>query len=338
MGVSVSNTSGTGVSPVCATLLTSFTPGAIAIIHLHGEANSIDEALNNLIDLGVQTIGSMRLATFRDSQGEIDTGLVARITPTEVHLMPHGGPRVVQRLLARCADLGIEIVRTDTLPPQSLYPEANDDIEAMMLATLARARSPLAIELLLDQPGRWRDSPTLNDDDRARSLRLNRLITPPLVVLAGPANVGKSTLSNALLGRSMSIAVDQPGTTRDYITGQVELAGLVVLWHDTPGLRMTDDPIEREAIALASELMSRADFLIAMTDHEHDWPALPREADIRIANKCDVARRDDTQINISATTGEGIAELVRTIRGALVSPADLAHPGPWLFDERLAPV
>jgi GTP1/Obg family GTP-binding protein len=120
-----------------------------------------------------------------------------------------------------------------------LYPEASDRFEALMLAALARAQSPLAIDLLLDQPRRWRRirraRRQLSEEDLARSTRLNRLIEPPVAVLAGQPNVGKSTLSNALLGRAMSIAYDMPGTTRDYTAGWIDLAGLVVSWHDTPG-------------------------------------------------------------------------------------------------------
>ena len=67
---------------------------------------------------------------------------------------------------------------------------------------------------------------SLSEEDLARSRRLNRLIEPPLVVVVGAANVGKSTLGNALVGRSMSIATDLPGSTRDYTSGRVELAGV----------------------------------------------------------------------------------------------------------------
>ena len=345
-----------------ACLLTSFTPGAIAVIQLTGDKAALDNALPALT--GGKTGGPvhcMRVAKFSDAAGEIDAGLVARITPNIVHLMPHGGPRVVQRILARCAALGIEIVRADTLPASAVFPDAEDEIEALMLCALGRARSPLAVELLLDQPHRWRafrcpsseggagesggdegdkyhSIRKISDDIHSRSARLNRLITPPLVVLAGAANVGKSTLSNKLLGRSMSIAVDQPGTTRDYTAGAIELGGLVVIWHDTPGLRITSDPIEAEAIELARHLMQRADFLVAMTDHEQPWPELPRKPDLRVACKCDIAQRDDAEprtLNISNQTGEGIARLVQTVRDLLVPPDDIAHPGPWLFDERL---
>ena len=40
------------------------------------------------------------------------------------------------------------------LDPRAAYPEARDEIEARMLAALARAASPLAVDVLMDQPRR----------------------------------------------------------------------------------------------------------------------------------------------------------------------------------------
>lgn len=303
-----------------------------------------------------------RLARFSD----IDQGIAVRLTDSVAQLMLHGGPRIVQKLVTKLIALGASALSPDEVTesegetqldpdPLSLYPEAADEIEALTLATLARAASPLAVDLILDQPRRWQSTTLdiISPDDLDRSQRLNRLIVPPVVVLAGPANVGKSTLSNALLGRAMSITLDQPGTTRDYVTGGIEFAGLVVDWHDTPGLRETDDPIERCAIDLARALMVRADLLIAMAAPGEPWPRLPRDPELWVMNKCDLdgngsiaaapcpvdsssfGRQQDRPLRISATRGDNLSALVETVRDRLVPAADLTHPGPWLFDRRL---
>ncbi len=194
--------------PPCLLVQTTPTqPGAIAILQLIGDSAGIMRTLTGIDDW---PIGRARLASFED----IDEGLAGRPAPNVTQLMPHGGPRVVDRLTRRLIELGAQPSEAD-VDPERVYPEAADRFEALALAAVARAHSPLAIELLLDQPRRWRAEPALSDSDLARSRRLNRLIDPPIVVVAGPANVGKSTLSNALLGRSMSIALDLPGTTRD---------------------------------------------------------------------------------------------------------------------------
>jgi tRNA modification GTPase len=302
-------------------------PGAIAILQLVGEVAPVLQVLTGVADWPA---GRARLVRFDD----IDDGVAVRLADRAAQLMPHGGPRVVQSLVEWLARRGATVIAAET-SPEELFPEAQDRYEALALAAAARAASPLAIDLLLDQPRRWRAGIELTDEDRARSRRLDRLIAPPLVALAGPANVGKSTLSNALLGRSMSIAAEGPGTTRDYTAGRIELGGLVVIWHDTPGLRSTDDAVEQEGVDLARRLLERADFVIAVTDAEHGWPTLPKPFNLRLASKSDMGGRDDADLSVSATAGTGIVELVATVRDRLVPPADLEHPGPWLFDPRL---
>lgn len=330
---------------------TAATPGAIAIVQLIGDR--CEAILRDLTGERDWPVGRLRLTDFDG----IDTGLALRLTERIAQIMPHGGPRVVQRLTARLVELGAAIAPVDEVDARDAFPEAIDDVEALMLQAMARAASPLAIDILAAQPARWRerlgragasDPRGLSDADVARAQRLNRLISPPILALAGEANVGKSTLSNALIGRAMSIAADVPGTTRDYVAGRIDLDGLVVDWHDTPGLRRDADSVERQAIDVAQPLMERADFLVAMRDGEHEWPALPRAADFYVINKVDDAAEaeemapdsagDDAAraLRISAKTGRGLASLTRRLRERLVPHADLANPGPWLFDLRLA--
>lgn len=323
-------------------IATAASPGAIAILELSGDVVGV---LGRLTGIFEWPLGRARLSRFV----EIDDGLAVRLSEDRAQLMPHGGPRVVQRLIAWLIDQGVELASPDDLDPECLYPEAADRYEALALAAVSRAASPAAVDLLLDQPRRWRTSPVLGEEDRARSKRLNRLLRPPVVVVAGPANVGKSTLSNALVGRSLSITADQPGTTRDYTSARIDLGGLVVDWHDTPGLRRTDNSIEAMALDLARRLLERADLIIAMTDVAQAWPVLHRDADLRVINKVDLLGSaqtrprppvdghwaDDEPIRTSALMGTGLSDLVSAVRDRLVPPADRLHQGPWLFDPRL---
>jgi hypothetical protein len=75
--------------------------------------------------------------------------------------------------------------------------------------------------------------------------------------------------------------------------------------------------------------------LIAMTDAAHDWPILPREADLHVASRVDLGRRSDGDLAVCAPRGEGVAELAAAVRDELVPPSDLADPRPWRFDGRL---
>ena len=307
-------------------VVTANTPGAIALIQLHGpEARRI---LSQLTGRDDWPIGRVFLSQF----GDIDEGLAVALGQDAAQLMPHGGPRVVQLLVERLVALGCTIAHDPD--PRTTYPEAASHIEADALHTIALAQSPAAIDLLADQPARWQrllakpnaERAAQRESIRQRSAILSRLVNPPTVVVAGPANVGKSTLTNALMGRAVSIVADLPGTTRDWVGGVVELRSglgpevsspeIAVRWLDTPGLRESDDAVEQRAIALARSVVRDADVLIAMRDAANDWPetkGLTRTPDLWVMNKCDDAGAGDDvgdssrdhPLRISAEHGHG---------------------------------
>src|SRR5436190_1130196 len=125
-------------------------PGAIALLQIHGDCREPVRRLTGLENL------PLHLARVVDFDG-IDHGVIVRLNENLTQLMPHGGPRVVQRLAMRLIELGADLQDPLAEDPLEMYPEATDSIDAMMLHALARAESPLAIDLLLDQPRRWRE-------------------------------------------------------------------------------------------------------------------------------------------------------------------------------------
>jgi tRNA modification GTPase len=64
------------------------------------------------------------------------------------------------------------------------------------------------------------------------------------VVIAGPPNVGKSSLMNALARRDVAIVSAEAGTTRDVIEVHLDLAGFPVILMDTAGIREAAGEIE----------------------------------------------------------------------------------------------
>jgi len=58
------------------------------------------------------------------------------------------------------------------------------------------------------------------------------------VAIVGRANVGKSTLFNALLGEQLSIATHKPQTTRNNIRGVLTLEANQLILVDTPGIQL----------------------------------------------------------------------------------------------------
>ena len=305
-----------------AAAMTSPTAGAISIIQLHGQ---VKEALERLTGHDDWKPGPLRLCSFAD----IDHGLAVMLGPDSAQIMPHGGVRIRQRLLEELAKHGVTLV--DQLDPSAAYPEATDAIEAAALAMIPQAASPLAIELLLRQSRRWQECEDWNESDESRSQRLNRLLYPPQVVIAGPPNIGKSTLMNALVGREVAISIDAPGTTRDFVAWPVELGGLVVTWHDTPGRHCSVDELEQEAITRSTTLIEQADMLISATDLGTPWLDLPRKPELRMGLRSDLGLRRDADLCVSAHTGEGIVELVEWVREHLVPAVDLGSTRPWRF-------
>jgi len=71
----------------------------------------------------------------------------------------------------------------------------------------------------------------------AEQLQTRRIGTEAMtVVLVGRPNAGKSSLFNALLGQEQAMVSPWPGTTRDYLEGQLDLEGFRCRLVDTAGL------------------------------------------------------------------------------------------------------
>ena len=145
------------------------------------------------------------------------------------------------------------------------------------------------------------------------------------VALVGPPNAGKSSILNMLAGRAAAIVSARAGTTRDAIEVAMLLEGVPLTLIDTAGLRAAGDDIEREGVRRALASAEEADIVIwvdapdvaddAADDMARDWRSA---ADMRLANKSDVARVDDDgALRLSAKTGDG-AEALLAALGRLV--------------------
>lgn len=154
------------------------------------------------------------------------------------------------------------------------------------------------------------------------------------VVIAGPPNVGKSTLMNAIARRDVSIVSALPGTTRDAIEVHLDLRGYPVNLVDTAGIRETDDPIENEGIARARRRALEADLTLWLTERE-GHPAYDRQtthgAIFEVRTKVDLGTEAIApgEIAVSAKTGQGVNQLLDAI--ADFAELQLAGDGPALI-------
>ncbi|MCA9050769.1 MAG: tRNA modification GTPase [Planctomycetaceae bacterium] len=87
----------------------------------------------------------------------------------------------------------------------------------------------------------------------------------PRVVLAGLPNAGKSTLFNRLIGRQKAIVSDIPGTTRDYLSADIQASDVAVELIDTAGWETAHDQLMMAAQDHRSEQLTAGDVILWCT-------------------------------------------------------------------------
>lgn len=161
---------------------------------------------------------------------------------------------------------------------------------------------------------------------RARARQGSLLRSGLQVVLAGPPNVGKSSLLNRLAGEERAIVTDVAGTTRDAIRETIQIEGIPLHIVDTAGLREPEDSVEKLGIARSWREIGRADVVLQLVDAATGMTAAdeaiaaqlpPGVERLIVLNKCDLAglaagrREEGGQVHLllSALSGAGIGLL-----------------------------
>jgi GTP-binding protein Era len=150
-----------------------------------------------------------------------------------------------------------------------------------------------------------------------------------IVTVAGKPNAGKSTLLNRIIGQKLAIVSPKPQSTRDRIVGIHSDGDVQMVIFDTPGLLNPKYELQRAMRATALTALKDADVVVYVVDATEGEPASlaeaaglssPPAASVIIAlNKADLlSARDRAALErqfpdaafISATTGEGVSELL----------------------------
>jgi len=174
--------------------------------------------------------------------------------------------------------------------------------------------------------------------DVRRGERVDRL----RLAIVGRPNVGKSSLTNAILGEERSIVSDVPGTTRDSVDTALEFEGHSMLLIDTAGIRRAgkiERGVERHSVQRARKAIDRADVVVLVIDqaegtaaqdaHIAGYVVERAKGMILAVNKWDLAENPEDQAGYarlldyryrfapwaplmftSAITGEGVRELL----------------------------
>lgn len=341
-----------------ARLLTAPARGGIAVIALAGPGAR--EILREVFRPRGSGPGGdvLSLGWIVDGDERLDEAIVA-LGPAGVdwaEINIHGGPHVARKVLTLLAERGAEIIADDAADPALAAPRArlsNPAVAGEMLSALRSARTPLAAAAVTAQWSGGLSSLAASENPDPAGLRaaadalplMKRLLSPAEVVIAGPPNVGKSALANALLGRNVSIVSDTPGTTRDWVRTLADADGVPIWLTDTAGLSVDADPtdqarkpqrddstdlavhrdLEAEAVRRAWGRIESADLIVCVTA----GPTEPRHRGLldrlrdqrqvlNVTGKCDVlAPGGVTELAVSAKTLTGIDTLRRAIRERL---------------------
>ena len=182
------------------------------------------------------------------------------------------------------------------------------------------------------------------DDDSVGKATADPQPTSIRVAIIGRPNVGKSTLTNRLLGEQRQVVFDAPGTTRDAIEIPFEKDGRAYTLIDTAGVRRkgrVDGVVEKFSVVKALQAIERAHVVILVMDAregvvDQDLHVLSYAADagagiIIAVNKWDGLSADDRAavertlarrlrfapwiraLKISALHGSGVGLLLREV-------------------------
>jgi GTP-binding protein Era len=171
------------------------------------------------------------------------------------------------------------------------------------------------------------------------------------VALLGAPNAGKSTLLNHIVGAKVSIVTPKVQTTRTRVLGIAMRDQAQIVFVDTPGIFQPKRRLDRAMVAAAWAGAADADIVVLLVDAQKGVTGDARRIieglkkagrkAILALNKIDLVRRDSllklaanldesgifTDIfMISATTGDGVADLAELLVGRLPE-------GPWLYPE-----
>jgi tRNA modification GTPase len=321
-------------------------PGALEIVTVHflSRSDHADQRRPMLrigarsVPDGARPLGSFApdrlvVGRFGGSQGE--EVVLRRAAEEAVEIHCHGGPAAIARIeqllvQSGCRPLGWQ---------QWVARQESDPTVAAARIALAEARTVRTAAILLDQyrgalgrafheiQAALARGQTAAARQRLAALRAaapvgRHLIRPWQVVVAGPPNVGKSSLVNALAGYPRAIVHRAPGTTRDAVTAETILDGWPVELCDTAGLRDAGDAVERAGIELAGRRMAQADLILLVFDRNRPWSATDeavrgaRPGAFLVHNKSDLPPADGPRpsgLAVSAAQREGIDTLSKVI-------------------------
>jgi tRNA modification GTPase len=168
------------------------------------------------------------------------------------------------------------------------------------------------------------------------------------VAIAGLPNAGKSSLLNAIAGRTHAIVTPVAGTTRDAVTVTLEIEDICFRFVDTAGIAEFDAHLEDEAARRARRWIDSARIVLFLHDRTCDLGAdelhlldtLQPARTLLVLSKCDLPAHLSLEsrlrlsqpwrvLSISARTRDGLPRLLQTLTDlVLEGRVDLSSQSP----------
>ena len=172
-----------------------------------------------------------------------------------------------------------------------------------------------------------------------------------MITIVGRPNVGKSTLTNALVGEKIAIVTNKPQTTRNRICAVLNRGDSQFVFIDTPGLHKGRTKLGDYMVGVVKESVADVDAVMLLVEPIANVGGPEEELIGRIRalgvpavlviNKIDTVKKEDLLavmrvyqaahdfqaiVPISAKNGEGVEDLLTVLAGFLPE-------GPQLFPE-----
>jgi tRNA modification GTPase len=162
-------------------------------------------------------------------------------------------------------------------------------------------------------------------DQLDRSVGSEQLQALPWVVLTGEPNAGKSTLFNALLGRTRAVVSATAGTTRDVLVEPLSIdtahGPAEVMLVDLAGSASGESALDRKTQAAAREAIERADLALHCVPVDETAPDLAEGNRLVVRTKTDRGGAIASEPAVSARTGHGLDALRAAIARRLADRA-----------------
>jgi tRNA modification GTPase len=290
----------------------------VAELHIHGGRAvlaSLFRALSQFDDLRPAEPGEFTRRAFENGKLDLtEAEALDDLIHADTDRQRRQALRQLKGLLGdRARDWRARIIEASALVEAGIDFSDEADVPAELIAP-----ARIKIKALLDEI----------QDVVASQGRGERLRDGLVVAIAGPPNVGKSTLMNQLARREVAIVSPHAGTTRDVIEVQLDLDGYPVTVIDTAGIRETDDPVEQEGVRRARARAAEADLVLWLSDQPGAKSSREGAAPVwMVRNKADLdvqgfgpgdrplaePSKAGADYAISASRGDGIPDLVTAL-------------------------